>query len=312
MATSTVRALRLHGFGGPEKVSIDPVPWPAPRDDEVVLQLHAASLNPVDYKTREGKFPPITAAALPVVLGRDLAGTVVSCGVEVQGLKVGDAMFAMLETDHGAFADHVCVRATEMAGVASGVDLDTAAATPLAALTAWQGLFDHGGLARGQTVVIHGAGGGVGHFAVQFAHHAGATVIATVGARDVDFVRGLGATTVVDYRASRFEDVARNVDLVYDLIGGDTAARSWSVLRPGGILVSTVAEPDTALPSAAGKRGIRYMAVPNPAQLGTIGGMIAAGEVTVRIDARFAFDDYAAAFDRLEHGHPTGKIILTF
>lgn len=308
----TVRAIRLHRFGGPEGVGIDTLPWPEVHDDEVILKVHAASLNPVDFKTREGKFPPVAADALPVVLGRDLAGTIVACGVEAQGLAVGDAMFAMLGHDHGAFADHVVVKATEMAGVPTGVDLDTAAATPLAALTAWQGLFDHGRLTAGQTVLIHAGAGGVGHFAVPFARHAGAAVIATASERDLDFVRELGADMVIDYRTERFEDVARNVDLVFDLVGGETQARSWAVLKPGGVLVSTVGKPDPTLPDAHGKRGLRYMAEPNPAQLGQIGVLVAAGDVRVHIDARFAFDDFAAAFDRLEHGHGRGKIILTF
>ena len=309
MAIDTVRALRLHRFGGMAGVGVDAVAMPQPADDEVVLRVHAASLNPVDYKIRDGQFPPVTAAMLPVIMGRDLAGTVATMGVAAAGLIEGDAMFAMLGSDRGAFAEFVCVKATQVVPVPAGVDLDTAAATPLAALTAWQGLFDHGRLAAGQTVLIHGAAGGVGHFAVQFARHAGAVVIATAGEHDTEFVAGLGADTVVDYKNERFEDVASGVDLVFDLVGGETQARSWSVLREGGILVSTLGPPADAPP---GKRGVGYGATPSAAQLGRIGELIAAGDVRVHIADRFAFDDYATAFDRLEHGHPRGKLILTF
>ncbi len=305
----TMRALRLHRFGGPEVMVVDEVPLPQARDDEVVLRIHAAGLNPVDYKVRDGAYPVFGPDRLPITLGFEAAGTVETCGVEAMGLKPGDPMFAMLGGEHGAFAEFVVVKATEMVGVPRGVDLDTAGATPLAALTAWQGLFDHGKLAAGQTVLIHGAAGGVGHLAVQFAKQAGARVIATASSKDLDFVRGLGADVVVDYKAERFEDAAHNVDLVYDLIGGETQARSWAVLRSGGMLVSTVGPP-AKIP--ADKHGVGYACSPNPAQLGRIAAQIAEGKVIVRIDARFAFADYAAAFERLEHGHPTGKIILTF
>lgn len=309
MATDMIRALRLLRFGGPDGVEIDHVARPEAIDDEVVVRVVAASLNPVDYKIRDGQYPPVTSEMLPLVMGRDLAGTVETCGVAASGLKVGDPVFAMLHPDRGAFAERVTVRATEMTGVPAGLDLATAAAVPLAALTAWQGLFDHGRLSAGQTVLIHGAAGGVGHFAVQFARHAGARVIATAGPDDVDFVAELGADTVVDYRNEDFEDEAKDVDLVYDLIGGETQARSWAVIRSGGILVSTVGPPAGA---PADRRGVGYHAAPNPAQLGQIGALIAAGDITVHIAARFAFDDYAAAFAQLEHGHGRGKIILTF
>ena len=185
-----------------------------------------------------------------------------------------------------------------------------AAAVPLAALTAWQGLFDHGGLQAGQRVLIHGAAGGVGHLAVQFAKAKGATVFATASASDLDFVQGVGADTVIDYKAQRFEDVARDIDVVYDLIAGETQDRSWSVLKPGGIIVSTLAQPPEDRARAHQARGARYMAQPNCAQLREIGQLIDEGKVRVVVAQRFPLQDVRIAQDTLEHSHIRGKIVL--
>jgi len=309
---TTTKAVRIHSFGGPEHLLLDDVALAEPRDGEVLLRAHAASVNPIDYKIRAGALPGVTQDQLPIVLGRDVAGTVESCGADAwERLKQGDALMALLGSDRGGYAEYVIVRPDEWAPIPAGLDFTAAAAVPLAGLTAWQGLFDHGGLREGQRVLIHGGAGGVGHFAVQFARAKGAHVLATAAGEDLDFVRGLGADAAIDYRTQRFEDHAQDMDLVLDLIGGETQERSWAVLKRGGILVSTLAQPDPKRAAAEGKRGTNFVHRPNAAQLAEIVALIAAGAVTPAIDAVFSLADVRAAHDRIEHGHVRGKIVLT-
>lgn len=310
----TSRAVRLSWFGGPEALQIDPVAIPEPQDDEVLVRVAAASINPVDYKIREGQFPPVGEDKLPMILGRDLAGTIEALGTRAHYmLSKGEPVFAHIGFDRGAQSDYVVVKAVELVAAPKAIDLVHAAGVPLAAMTAWQGLFDLGGLGEGQRVLIHGGAGGVGHLAVQLAKAKGAEVLATAGPDDLDFVRELGADTVIDYRNQRFEDVARDVDVVFDLVGGETQERSWSVLRPGGILVSTLAIADPGRAEAHGVRAApRYMATPNAAQLGQIGELIDAGKVRIVVSETFPLDEVRAAYARLEQGHVRGKVVLTF
>ncbi|MBI1182494.1 MAG: zinc-binding dehydrogenase [Alphaproteobacteria bacterium] len=305
-----MRALRIHEFGGPEVMRFDDVPVPQPADDELLLRVHAASVNPVDYKTREGKFGPVGEDQLPLTLGRDVSGTVEACGRRVEGFRPGDEAYAMLAHDRGAFAEYVILKEDEASPKPGGLGHVEAASVPLAALTAWQGLFDHGGLQAGQRVLIHGAAGGVGHFAVQFAREKGARVHVTVSERDVEFARRLGADEVIDYRSERFEDRARDMDLVFDLIAGDTQQRSWSVLKPGGTMVSTLGPPSEDEARAHHARGVGYMAEPNGGQLAAIGRMIEAGSVVPEIDATFPFDDARAAETHKQEDHVRGKVVL--
>ncbi len=309
---ATTKAVRIHSFGGPDHLVLDDAPLPEPHGDEVLLRVHAASVNPLDTKIRSGQMPNVSDHDLPLTLGRDVAGTIESCGVDAHYMvRAGDPVFALLgDRDRGGYAEFVVVKAVEMTAVPQDLDFVLAAAVPLAGLTAWQGLFDHGGLREGQRVLIHGAAGGVGHFAVQFAKAKGAYVYATASGQDLDFVRGLGTDEAIDYRTQRFEDIARDIDLVLDLVGGENQDRSWAVLRPGGMLVSTLGKPDPAK-GGGGKRGTNFVHRSNAAQLAEIGVLIAAGAVTPHIDAVFPLAEAAAAQERLEHGHVRGKIVLT-
>ncbi len=309
----TGRAVRVAAFGGPEVLRIDRVAIPQPVDDEVLVRVHAASVNPVDGKTRAGQFPPVGEAQLPATLGRDLAGTIEAVGTRVHYmLSHGDRVFAFIDFDRGAQADYVVVKAMELCAIPRDLDMATAAAIPLAALTAWQGLFDHGGVEAGQRVLIHGAAGGVGQFAVQFAKWKGAEVIATAGPDDLSLVRDLGADTVVDYRNERFEDAAQDVDCVLDLVDGETRERSWGVIKPGGILVSTLSAPDAAVAKTHEVRAApHWLARPNTVQLGMIGDLVANGTVKVAVTATYPLDEAHAAQERLEQGHVAGKIVLT-
>src|SRR6516162_10390340 len=230
-------------FGSREVMKFRKLPIPTPGANEILLKVKAASINPVDWKIREGQFPAIKSDKLPYVLGRDVSGVVEACGTETNGHQKGDEIYAMLGFDRGAYAEHVIAKPNEAAPKPRSIDHLAAAGVPLAGLAAWQGLFRYGELKAGQRVLIHGGSGGVGHFAIQFAKAKGAYVITTVSEKHIKFVRELGADEVVDYKKQKFEDVAHEVDVVLDLIGGETRKRSWPVLKKGGILVSTMLEP---------------------------------------------------------------------
>lgn len=307
------RTIWIERFGDLDVLQLANRPLPQAVDDEVLVRVRAASINPVDWKTAEGKFPPKSADQLPFGLGRDLAGTIESVGTRAHNmLSHGDRVFAFVGQDRGAQSDYVLVRATELVAMPKGMDFALAAAVPLAAMTAWQGLFDHGRLAAGERVLIHGAAGGVGHLAVQFARWKGATVFATAGADDLDFVREIGADTVIDYKQQRFEEIATDLDLVFDTQGGETQARSFATLKKGGRLVSTL-DPDE---KAAAEHDVqitpRWHAEPNAKQLGDIAGLIEAGDVRVELARTFAIERFRDAYALARDGHPRGKVVLTF
>jgi NADPH:quinone reductase-like Zn-dependent oxidoreductase len=307
---TTMKAVRLHDFGGPEVLRIEELPLPQPKDDEVLVRIHAASVNPVDFKTREGKYPMVKREDLPITLGRDFSGEIESYGTRAEGLRKGDAVFALLGRDRGAYAQYVVSKATEFAPKPKSLDHVAAASVPLAALTAWQGLFDQGGLANGQRVLIHGGAGGVGHMAVQLAKAKGAWVAATCGKDDLDFVRSLGADLAIDYKNQRFEDEVSDIDLVYDLIAGETQERSFAVLKRGGALVSTLQKPDEAKAREKDLRVAHYMAQANAAQLAEVSRLIEGGKVKPAVRRTFALDDAAKAQSFLAKEHVRGKVVL--
>jgi NADPH:quinone reductase-like Zn-dependent oxidoreductase len=307
---ATMKAVVLESFGGAKTLRVKEIDRPQPGDAEVLVKVHAASVNPVDYKIASGKYPAVTQAQLPVVLGRDISGTVVSCGSRVTGLQVGDEVYAMLDRGHGGFAEYVALNANLCVPKPEKLDHTAAAAVPLAAITAWQGLFDHGQLNSGQRVLIHVGAGGVGHFAIQFAKERGANVSTTGWAADKDFLRLLGADQAVDYKSDRFEEVVQDVDLVFDLVAGDTQERSWQVLKDGGALISTLAKPSETLAREHHARATNYMAQPDAAELAEIGQLINAGKVKPYIEATYTIEEAALALVRLEGRHTQGKIVL--
>jgi NADPH:quinone reductase-like Zn-dependent oxidoreductase len=306
-----MKAIRIHGFGDPEVLELDDVPIPQPAEGELLVRIHAASVNPVDYKIRRGTVPWVSREMLPMTPGRDLSGTLERAGARVNTFSEGDALYAMLGgIDRGSYAEYVLVRPNEAAAKPARLSHIEAAAVPLAALTAWQGLFDHGYLEAGQTVLIHGGSGGVGHFAIQFAKVKGATVLTTVSAQNLDFVGELGADRAIDYESQRFEEIARDVDLVLDLVGGATQERSWSVLKPGGVLVSALGEPSRERAMRQKARGVGYRAQANAGQLAEIGRLIDQGKVRPVVMATYPLADARQAHERLERGHVRGKIVL--
>lgn len=304
-----MEAMRIHEFGGPDVLRRDEIQRPAAGPGELLVRVVAASVNPVDFKMRAGGYSR-QEQSLPITLGRDLAGTVEQVG-GVAGFAAGDEIFALLGRDRGAYAEYVVVKPGEAARKPKSLSFIEAAAVPLAGLTAWQGLFDQGGLQAGQRVLIHGGAGGVGHLAVQFAKARGAFVATTASAQDADYLRRIGADQVIDYKNQRFEEEVSDMDLVYDLIGGETQTRSWDVLKPGGIIVSTLGEPSQEEARKRGMRGVRYMAEPNAAELTEIARLIEEGKVKPAVQSTFPLEKAGAAQDALEHGHVRGKIVLS-
>jgi NADPH:quinone reductase-like Zn-dependent oxidoreductase len=231
-------------------------------------------------------------------------------GAQVRKFKKGDAVYAMLRNDIGGYAESTLVTEDEAARKPKQLDFVQAAAVPLAALTAWQGLFDHGGLKAGQRVLIHGGAGGVGHFAIQFAKAKGAWVATTVSATDMELARNLGADQPIDYKAEKFEEVVKDIDLVYDLIAGDTQTRSFAVLKDGGTMISTLQKPDEAALARRHARGAHYLAQPNARELEEIAALIDAGQVRVIIDAVYPLEQAARAHKHMEDDHIAGKVVL--
>lgn len=303
-----MKAVRLHRFGGPEVLQIDEIPVPERGDGEVLVKVRGASINPVDYKIRRGGYPRAKPEDLPITLGRDLAGTVTSSSLAE--FAPGDEVFCHLEWNHGAQADYAIASRRGLAFKPRSVDFAVAAAVPLAATTAWQGLFTHGDLRQGQHVLIHGGSGGVGGFAVQLAKAFGARVTATASGDGVPLAEAYGADQVIDYQHAAFEQQARDVDLVFDLIGGDTQTRSWQVLKPGGALISTVQEPDQERRAEYGARALRYAVEPNADQLAQIAALIDDGKIRVMVAEIFALNKVAEAHRLLERAHPQGKLVL--
>lgn len=305
-----MHAVRIHTTGSTDVLAFEEAPRPEPGDDEILIRVHAASVNPVDYKIRSGKFRS-GKVQFPLILGRDVSGVVDKAGADVRDFKPGDEVFAYLGSHSGGYAQFAIATIQEAAPKPHTLDHVHAAAVPLAALTAWQGLIDHGGLEAGQRVLIHGAGGGVGHFAVQFAKLCGAEVIATAATEDLDLVRELGADEVIDYRVTPFQDRVSNVDLILDLVAGETQQRSWSVLREGGTLVSSVGEPSAEQARARHATGKVFMAEPNAAQLREIGSLIDDGRVRVVVSRTMPLAEAREAHEQMETAHNQGKTVLS-
>jgi NADPH:quinone reductase-like Zn-dependent oxidoreductase len=306
---ATMTAIRVHRFGGVEQLELETIEQPIADVGEMLIRVEAASVNPVDAKTREGKFAPVPADRLPITPGRDVYGEIVQLCDDTSAFRIGDRVYAMLGPFHGGYAEYAVAGTDEAAQAPATLSPIEAAAVPLAALTAWQGLFTHGRLQPGQKVLIHGGSGGVGHFAVQFAHAKGAEVTTTVSEADMDYVLSLGAARAIDYKNEKFEGTGP-YDLVLDLVGGATQERSWSVVKYGGTLVSTLTEPSPAGAAERKARALRFTTEPDSGQLAEIGRLIDEGKVAVAVDTIFELRHARRAQEYQETGHPRGKIVL--
>jgi NADPH:quinone reductase-like Zn-dependent oxidoreductase len=331
-----MRALVLSGYGGPEHTALTDVPQPSPRAGEFLVRVHAAGLNPVDYKTRAGALRVIRKYPLPTVMGNELSGVVEAVGPGVTEFATGDRVFARVDKDvMGAFAEYAVVHVDHAARMPASLDFPSAAAVPLAALTALQALRDELHVSVGHRVFIPGGAGGVGTFAIQIAKHLGAHVATTTSPRGEALVMRLGADVVIDYLRERFEDTLSGYDCAFDLIGGDTLARLWPVLKPGGRVVSIAGMPEpvtarkdlgrggglaalfwvasltTRLRAARHRIGYRYLFMhPSGADLSFLASLIEAQKLEVVIDRIFPFVEAKEALAYLETGRAKGKVVL--
>jgi NADPH:quinone reductase-like Zn-dependent oxidoreductase len=306
-----IRAMRIHGFGKPVVLQADEVEISLPDASQVLVSVRAASINPVDCKIRDGKYPVVKEDRLPYTLGRDVSGVVEQCGARATVFKVGDEVFGMVGINGGGYAEKAVLDQDAIARKPQGIDHPHSAAIPLAGQTAWQGLFRHGELKAGQSVLIHGGTGGVGHFAIQFAKAKGARVLTTVSTNNVEFARSLGADVVIDYKTQRFEDHASGLDVVVDLIDGETRERSWKLLKRGGTLVSTLTEPSQQKAKEFGVRALRYTVEANGNELAEIAALVAAGKVKPHVTKTYPLKDASQALALVEQGNSVGKIVLT-
>jgi NADPH:quinone reductase-like Zn-dependent oxidoreductase len=293
----------MHETGGPDVLRYEEADRPEPGDGEVLVRVRAAAVNPVDWKYRRGYVPK----PLPAVLGNDVSGTVELSLAE--GFAEGDDVFGIALS--GGYAEFATASAAAIAKKPAGVSHEQAAAIPVAGLTAWQALFDRGGLERGQTALVAGAAGGVGHFGVQFAKLAGARVIGTGSSRNREFVLGLGADEYVDYTQQDVADAVSGVDVAFDTVGGETTQSLVPTVREGGILVTIAAAPPE---EAARERGVRAELVvmsPTSEQLAHVAELVAAGDVRVELSEVLPLTEVQRAHELSETGHVRGKIVLT-
>ncbi|MFB4277364.1 NADP-dependent oxidoreductase [Nonomuraea sp. MTCD27] len=310
-----MRAISQDALGGPDVLKTVEVDKPVPAPTEVLVRVEAAGLNPTDWKTRATG--GILRMAPPFVLGYDVSGVVEGSGVGQALYKPGDEVFGMLRypQGHGAFAEYVTAPSRHFVRKPEGVDHVQAAALPLAALTAWQALVDVAGLRAGRRVLIHAAAGGVGHLAVQIAKARGAYVIGTASAAKHDFLRGLGADELVDYRTTDFAEVVRDVDVVLETIGGDYGTRSLRTMREGGTIVSlALSLLDPGLHARAAELGIRSEAIlvePDQAAMRALAALVEAGRLRAEIAAALPLAEAAKAHELGETNRTTGKIVLT-
>jgi NADPH:quinone reductase-like Zn-dependent oxidoreductase len=311
-----MKAIRIHEYGGLEVLRYEDAPRPIPGEGEVLVRVHAAAINPLDWKIRAGHVKNWLPYTLPMIPGWDFSGVIESVGpgAEPQGAdpwKAGDEVYGRPEISRdGAYAEYIAVRASEIAFKPKSIDHVHAAAIPLCGLTAWQALFDTVSLSAGRRILIHAAAGGVGAFAVQLAKRKGAWVAGTASGRNQDFLRELGVDQPVNYETTRFEDVVHEVDVVIDALAGETRERSWQTLKRGGVLVTLLGQPPVEEGAAHGVRGAGLLVKANRAQLAEIAGLVDAGKFKVFIDAVFPLAEAGKAQELSETGHVRGKIVL--
>jgi NADPH:quinone reductase-like Zn-dependent oxidoreductase len=298
-----MQAVLLRQTGGPEVLNIEEIDRPEPAEGQVLIEVHAVSVNPIDWKYRRGMMPK----QLPVVLGNDISGIVISSRAEVY--EPGDEVFGFAAS--GGYAEYATANPSSIAKKPPGISHEQAAALPVGALTAWQALFDHGNLQAGQTALIAGAAGGVGHFAIQLAKHAGAKAIGIGSARNRDFVIGLGASDYVDYTTQDIPTAVSDVDLAFDTVGGETTLALLETVRSGGVLVLIANAPPEQEAAERGVRAVLFSMTPTSEQLAKVAELVSSGELHVEIAELLPLAEVRRAHELSESGHTRGKLILT-
>jgi NADPH:quinone reductase-like Zn-dependent oxidoreductase len=307
----TMKAIVVHEYGGPEVLKYEEVPRPEPKEDQVLVRVIAAGVNPVDAMIRSGMFAKYEKDLFPMTPGADIAGVVEKVGSKITKFKAGDPVFAYVSLKGGGgYAEYALATERDMATKPKWLSYVEAAAVPIVALTAWQALIDTAKLRAGQAVLIHGGSGGVGSFAIQIAKARGAKVIATASTANQDLLKELGADVAIDYTKQKFEDIAKDVDVVLDSVGKDTLARSYGVVKKGGFIVSIVGRPDPGELEKHGIHGASISVEPNADDLAEIGKLIDEKKIKVIVSQTFPLSDATKAQEQVATGHTRGKIVL--
>src|SRR5437773_3192696 len=307
----TMKAVVIHEYGGAEVLKYEDVPQPEPKQDQLRIRVIAAGVNPVDGMIRSGMLDKEGRRTFPIILGGDISGVVEKVGSEITRFKPGDPVFAYVSLDNsGGYAQYALVTEREAAPKPRSLIYVEAAAVPIVALTAWQALIDTAKPKAGQTVLIHGGSGGVGSFAIQIAKAHGAKVIATASTANQDLLKQLGADVAIDYTKTKFEDVARDVDVVLDSVGKDTLARSYGVVKKGGFIDTLVARIDQAELDKHGIRGASLSVKPDSSELAEIGKLIDEKKIKVIVSETLPLAVAEKQLKRVRHGHTSGDTVL--
>lgn len=308
--STTMKAVRQSTYGSHEVLAYETAPMPSIAADDVLIKVHAAAVNPVDWKIREGYLQGMIEHQMPLILGWDVAGEIVAVGAQVSDWQVGDAVYSRPDISRqGAYAEYIAVRASEVAKKPLSLNWQEAAAVPLTALTAWQALFQFANLQAGEKVLIHAGAGGVGLFALQLAKWRGAEVWTTTSTKNIELVREHGADQVIDYTQQDFAEL-RDFDVVFDTLGGEVLANSWQVLKPGGRLVSICELPSAEIAAQHQVVDLFCFVQPSREQLAQLATLIDAGTVKVVIDSVFPLHEAAKAHQHSESGRTRGKVVL--
>ena len=306
MSNHTMKAIRIHEFGGPDQLALEDVPRPEPQANEVLLRVKAAGVNPADWKMRAGYYQKFMPLPLPWTPGLEASGIVEAVGADVTGLQAGQAVYGLV---NNAYAEYAVAPADQLVLKSDKLTFDEAAGIPMGALTAWQAVIEDGAVQAGQRVLVQGAAGGVGHYAVQFACWQGADVIGTASEGNFSFCRSIGAKELIDYRSTPFESVVSDVDVVIDTVGADVPERSWQVLKPGGLFVTVASQIS---PDDAAAHGVRAMMSRRaaPEKLKDIAALIEEGKVVPAVGEAFSLAQASEAHELSQTGHGRGRIIL--
>ncbi len=305
-----MKAVMIKEYGDASVLNYTGVKRPEPKADEVLVKVHVAAVNPVDWKMRDG-LGEMFGLKLPIILGCEIAGTIEDVGADVKKFKTGDEVFGYISlARNGGYAEYVIAKESEIVKKPEDIDFENAAAIPVGALTSWQAIFGAAKLESGQKILIHGAAGGVGSMAVQLAKAKGAYIVATASGKNEEFVKDLGADEIIDYTRVKFETVVKDVDVVFDTIGGDTQTRSFQVLKKGGFLVSTVSPPSLESAEKFGVKAEMIRVQPNAEQLAEITKLAEEGKLKTRVETVLPLSEVKKAHALSEGGHTRGKIVL--